>query len=129
MKKTTKNIIDFYDHDLINYMRTRLDGVIYQNEETKEYYQQNDMNLNLERGANSSRWITITEEFINRPDKLAYIAYGDEQLYWIILQHNNIIDPFELTLGLEIELPDLFEIDKALDIRKEVTAYKKLEKK
>lgn len=127
--KTDKNILEFYAHDNINYMKTRLDGVIYKDNINNAYYQQNDMKLEVEElGNQSSMWITITEEFEFRPDKIAYGAYGDEMLYWIIMQHNNIVDPFELEMGLEIEIPNIDIISYKLDERKEMTEFKRLEK-
>ena len=29
-----------------------------------------------------------------RPEELAYILYGNSQLYWILLMCNNVYDPF-----------------------------------
>ena len=127
-EKTDKNILDFYNHETLNYMKTRLDGVIYHDKINNVLYQQNTMKLNTKKGGKNSKWITISEDFQYRPDKLAYVVYGNELLYWVIMQHNNIIDPFELELGVEIELPSLEEVNPAFDIRKEVTAFKKLKK-
>ena len=127
-EKTDKDILDFYGLYNINHQKTRLDGVIYHDKINNVLYQQNEMSLGTISGLQTSRWVTVTEDFQYRPDKLAYAAYGDEKLYWIILQHNKIIDPFELELGAEIELPNIRDIQPLFDRRKEVSKYKKLKK-
>lgn len=36
--------------------------------------------------------ITLTAEYAQRPDKLAFDLYGKASLMWVILQYNNIND-------------------------------------
>lgn len=61
--------------------------------------------LKLEPGDNDI-FVKITSEFINRPDKVAFTAYGDTKLWWVIYEFNNISDPFfDLKLEQIIRLP------------------------
>lgn len=51
-------------------------------------------------------YVTITNTYINRPDLISYTAYGDRRLWWVVLEFNNIKDPFfDLNLGQIIRLP------------------------
>ena len=49
---------------------------------------------------------TLEKIYQNRPDLLAFAVYGDSSLFWIILQYNNIIDPFtEFKEGIVLKIP------------------------
>jgi hypothetical protein len=49
---------------------------------------------------------TITGQEAGRPDLIAFNAYGDASLAWLVLQYNNIVDNVvELAEGTEIRLP------------------------
>ncbi len=39
-------------------------------------------------------------------DKLAYMYYQDEKLWWVIAEYNNLSFPFELEVGKTLILPD-----------------------
>lgn len=122
--KTTKKITDFFNNNF-NYSLTKLDGNIYQNDITKEYFQINDVFLNIPKNElNDSKWITITEEFHYRPDRLAYAMYGNELLYWVILQHNGIKDPLELEIGKIIEIPSLSQIHIYINKKRNFIKYR-----
>lgn len=48
----------------------------------------------------------ITSEYECRPDKISYYMYGREDLMWLVLQYNNIIDiNEELVAGKTLVLP------------------------
>ena len=70
--------------------------------------------LNLEPSAGDT-YITITQELVNRPDLLAYRAYGDRELWWAIYEFNNISDPlFELQTGQILRIPELSRVRAAI---------------
>jgi hypothetical protein len=53
---------------------------------------------------------TAAEHLIHsgeRPDLLAWEAFGDAEFYWRIADANAVIDPFELTdtIGLRVRIP------------------------
>ena len=49
---------------------------------------------------------TITGQEATRPDIIAFNAYGDANLEWLVMQYNNIVDNVvELAEGMEIRLP------------------------
>jgi hypothetical protein len=122
--KTTKNILDFFK--TIFYSFTKLDGSIYKDEANKTYFQIVDMDLSsIEKGTSAlSQYITITEELRYRPDKLGYMAYGNETLSWIILRFNSITDPFDMEVGKIIEIPDLTTISNAIQKNRQKLQYK-----
>jgi len=89
------------------------------------YFQNVDMKLDIEKGTyKDSKFYTITAESKFRPDKLAYIAYGNENLAWILLKFNNITNPFELDVGTVIEIPDLTRVSAALQDKRKDLQYK-----
>jgi len=52
--------------------------------------------------------ITIPEVFSKRPDLLAFRVYRKSNLFWLVLQYNNIVDiEEEFITGKEILLPDV----------------------
>ena len=53
----------------------------------------------------------LEEKYVGRPDLLAYAFYGETQLWWLILQFNNILDPeLELVQGKVLLIPSLEKI-------------------
>ena len=56
----------------------------------------------------TSRRFRIPKVAESRPDLISYSAYGNVDLWWLIMEHNNIIDPIdELYAGRIIEIPSL----------------------
>ena len=54
-----------------------------------------------------SLW-TIPQGYESRADAIAFKFYGDPSLFWVILESNNILDPFEeLNVGSKIRIPRL----------------------
>jgi len=122
--KTTKNILDFFANK-ISYSLSKLDGIIYRDEANETYFQNIDMELDIEKGVNKdSQFITINEETQYRPDRLAYIAYGNETLAWIVLRFNEITDPFDLEVGKIIEIPSITQVNIALQKKRQKLQYK-----
>jgi hypothetical protein len=115
---TTKNILDFYQ-GVLNYNYTNMDDKIYKDVENNTYFQVSNIYLDIPKNQlSSSRWITITEDLLNRPDKIAYVAYGEERLAWVVMQHNGITNPFDMELGQIIEIPSLGEVTKAIQVKR-----------
>lgn len=51
-------------------------------------------------------YFTVTQDVVGRPDLIAEIVYGEPELYWAIMDINNIRQPmFDLTVGLELRIP------------------------
>ena len=49
---------------------------------------------------------TVTLQYQGRPDKISYFMYGREDLQWLVLQYNNIVDiNEELVTGAVLTLP------------------------
>ncbi len=122
-KPTYKKIANVYKNSLIQEKTTPLNGIIYENGD--KLYQNNIVQLNIPKNLQSSIKITIEEQYEFRVDSLAYKYYNDERYYWVILSHNNIIDPFELEIGTILELPSKSVIDKALDSIKQYIKLKR----
>jgi hypothetical protein len=48
----------------------------------------------------------IERQYSGRPDMLATLFYNEPRYWWVIAQHNNILDPFsELVTGRVIYVP------------------------
>lgn len=56
----------------------------------------------------------ITERDLNRPDLIAFRAYGTSDLWWSILYYNHIVDPFSLEVGDKLKIPAFASIVKAV---------------
>jgi hypothetical protein len=122
--KTTKNILDFFNNK-VRYTYTKLDGIIYKDEANNVHFQNVDMELDIEKGVNEdSQFFTINQEMQYRPDRVAYIAYGDETLAWLVLRFNEITDPFELEIGKIIEVPSLSKVNTALQKKRQRLQYR-----
>ncbi len=39
--------------------------------------------------------------------QIAFLAYGDSKLWWLIADANNIFNPFDLEVGLELVIPPI----------------------
>ena len=122
--KTTKNILDFFSGKIF-YAFSKLDGLIYKDVANNNYFQTVDMELGIEKGTyKDSRFVTINEETQYRPDKLGYLAYGNENLAWIILRFNDITDPFDLEIGRIIEIPSIQRVGAAIQAKRQKLQYK-----
>lgn len=71
------------------------------------------LNLNP---AEDDTFVTVTDEYTNRPDLLSYVAYGDEKLWWVICEFNNIRDPFfGFKPGQILRIPGLDRVLQAIN--------------
>lgn len=64
-------------------------------------------------------FFTVTQQYTNRPDLLAYDLYGDVNLWWVFAVRNKdtIKDPvFDMIAGQRIYLPKLSTINAVLGI-------------
>lgn len=64
-------------------------------------------------------FFTVTQQYLNRPDLLAYDLYGDVNLWWVFAVRNKdvIKDPvFDMIPGQRIYLPKLSTINSVLGI-------------
>jgi hypothetical protein len=62
---------------------------------------------------------TVTQQYSNRPDLLAYDLYNDVNLWWVFAVRNKSIikDPvFDMTSGQKIYLPKLSTINAVLGL-------------
>lgn len=53
---------------------------------------------------------TVEQNQASRPDLIAYMAYDDIDLWWVVLVYNKIVKVEELTTGRKIRLPFLGEL-------------------
>ena len=54
--------------------------------------------------------ITVTDWLAYRPDLISRVAYGNPNYGWLIMDHNDILDPYEqLVTGLVLEIPRIDE--------------------
>lgn len=59
--------------------------------------------------------VAIKQEDILRPDLISQKAYNTPELWWVILEYNNIQDPmFELQLGQILKIPAIARVQKAI---------------
>jgi hypothetical protein len=60
----------------------------------------------------SYSFVTITHDFIQRPDLLSFALYGTDNLWWILCKVNNIDDIWnDLIIGQIIIVPDINDIN------------------
>jgi hypothetical protein len=70
--------------------------------------------LNLEHSSGDI-FVTINQELTQRPDLIAFRAYGDSTLWWVIYEYNDISDPlFELQIGQILRIPELSRVRQRL---------------
>lgn len=71
--------------------------------------------LKLEPDAGDT-YITLTQEYINRPDLISFKAYGTPRLWWALYEFNNIQDPiFGLKIGQLFRIPALDRVLNAIN--------------
>lgn len=70
--------------------------------------------LNL-KPDNGDVFVTLTQDLLQRPDLISYKAYGTADLWWVILEYNNIRDPlFELKINQVIRIPSIDRVLAAI---------------
>jgi len=71
--------------------------------------------LDLEEGEDDI-FVEVNEELVGRPDLIAFKAYENSDLWWVIYEFNNIRDPFfDLGLGDIIRLPSKERLINAIN--------------
>lgn len=76
----------------------------------------------LSNSLDTAHRVTAAENF--RPDIVAYNAYGDPRLAWVILAANDLSDMFDFVTGLEIIIPSsisLYQTGGVLNRQEEIT--------
>lgn len=64
--------------------------------------------VNSLQESNQSRVAVVPNDLEGRPDLLAYAAYGNELLWWVIVEANNVYDyETDLKAGKQILIPIL----------------------
>ena len=72
--------------------------------------------LQLEPG-DDDIFVEIKQNLLNRPDLIAQIAYQNPDLWWVVLEFNNISDPlFELRSGQLLRLPNKERLLAAINL-------------
>jgi hypothetical protein len=64
--------------------------------------------------ADDDQFITITNEMINRPDVLSYVAYQRGDLWWAIFDVNNVKNPMTIQINQRMRIPDLSKLLAAI---------------
>lgn len=58
------------------------------------------------------RYLSLSRQFIQRPDLLSYSVYGDVSYWWILSKFNQIDDWWnDVVVGTNISIPDVRDID------------------
>jgi hypothetical protein len=60
------------------------------------------------------QYITVTNEMINRPDIISYVAYQRGDLWWAIFDVNNIKNPMSVQINQRLRIPDLDKLLSAI---------------
>lgn len=72
------------------------------------------MPRSLDLASLDGSYTTVMDNEVNRPDKIALRAYGDENLDWVVDEANGFSHGFsEYSLGRRIFLPDRGELVRA----------------
>lgn len=81
-----------------------LDSIVYYYGEDKkiayETYKRKDI-----PETSTDRYLILNFAYQWRPDRLAHAAYGNKNLWWKIMEANNIHDIYDFKAGLQIRLP------------------------
>jgi hypothetical protein len=57
------------------------------------------------------QYVTLTNQFIQRPDLLSYYLYRDQSYWWILAKYNNLDDWWnDVSSGMNISVPSLQDI-------------------
>lgn len=58
---------------------------------------------------------TVNQEEENDLPLIAFNIYGDEDLWWILAQINNIVNPLaDVTVGMDLKVPTAESVDREL---------------
>jgi len=63
------------------------------------------------------KFVINVERYVNRPDNIAFDAYGNAKYWWIIAMANDILDPFTgFYKGRELKIPEINMFKKKLGL-------------
>ena len=63
----------------------------------------------------SETLVTIKQEDVLRPDLIGQKAYNSPDLYWVVMEYNNIQDPmFDLKIGQILKIPAIEKVLPAI---------------
>lgn len=54
----------------------------------------------------SEKLHVVTQADLDRPDLISNRFYGTSEKWWVILDYNNVTDPFSLRIGDKLRIPD-----------------------
>jgi hypothetical protein len=106
-KFTTNSALDFHGRYVLGGKTDNLDNRLGWWEKTK--FQQSTTDVSY----------VIDIQYNKRPDLLANEAYGKANLWWLIMQYNNIADINEFVTGLSIVLPTKYRVFSEILSRKQ----------
>lgn len=55
--------------------------------------------------SSADKYLVLSPGYEFRPDLLAWDAYGTTELWWVLLEANNIADIFDFKAGINIRIP------------------------
>lgn len=58
---------------------------------------------------------TVNATEVNNIDAIAYKVWGMSELWWVILYHNKVNDPFTLEVGQRLKIPDYNRVIEVLE--------------
>lgn len=87
-------------------------GVVSENAKGEQFLVLRQL-LSLDPDEDDS-FLTITSEMINRPDILSFIAYQRPDLWWAILDVNEIKSVFDIRINQKLRIPDLTKLLSAI---------------
>lgn len=89
-------------------------GIFTLNPENQEFMILRE-NINIPE-TSQDVFLIVTGEHIKRPDSIAEQTYGSPELWWVIMDINNIREPlFDLEVGQELRIPPLAIILDAIE--------------
>lgn len=60
------------------------------------------------------QFITVTNEMLNRPDIISYVAYQRGDLWWAIFDINAIKNPMSVKINQRLRIPELSKLLAAI---------------
>lgn len=88
-------------------------GVVTKNRAQKDFLVLR-RSLNLPE-ADGDVFVVVSQEDEKRPDLVAFKAYGDSSLWWVIYEFNGIRDPFfDLRQGMLLRIPEIQRVLSAI---------------
>ena len=57
-------------------------------------------------------YVRVTDDYVNRLDKVAFDYYSNVSLWWVIAQASNIRNPFDIPLGTILRIPPMSTLFK-----------------